>query len=172
MDARLIALKLFLDELGIAADLSTFANRKTIQKAVYLGQYAGADLGYRFVWDKMGPFSENLARDYYRLAEALNVGSEDYKSRILRPVIRESLEEVKPLVQPPTTWEGMPQDWLELVASVHYLSKVSKLTGPETRTVLKAEKPTLAPFIDVAATKLGEVPRLHFENWSSDASQH
>lgn len=60
MDSNLIALKLFLDDLGVSADIETIDDRKRVQKAVYLGQAAGADLGYRFGWYLLGPYSPSL----------------------------------------------------------------------------------------------------------------
>src|SRR3712207_9330456 len=53
--------------------------RKRVQKAVYIGQLTGVDLGYRFSWYVKGPYSTALTRDYYDLAEDVNSG-EDRKS--------------------------------------------------------------------------------------------
>ena len=57
MDAKLITLRLFLDALGQSVDIETVDDRKRVQKAVYLGQLSGVDLGYRFSWYVMGPYS-------------------------------------------------------------------------------------------------------------------
>ncbi len=50
MEARQIVLKLFLSTLGVPADIDTVNDRKRVQKAVYIGQLTGVDLGYRFGW--------------------------------------------------------------------------------------------------------------------------
>ena len=67
MEMKLVLLKLFLDKLGISSEIDTFEKRKTIQKAVYLGQLTDVDLSYRFGWYLKGPYSPSLAEDYYPL---------------------------------------------------------------------------------------------------------
>jgi uncharacterized protein YwgA len=163
MDARLIALKLFLDELGVSDDISKVENRKMIQKAVYLGQYAGADLGYRFIWHKMGPFSENLARDYYKLSQSIAIGDEEYKRRELVAANQKSLRSIKPLMTPPPDWtkgDKARANWLELVASVHYLDNVTRLEKAEVKSVLGDEKPNLAKYIPVAESRIKKIKTL------------
>lgn len=163
MDARLIALKLFLDELGIPDDISKVENRIMIQKAVYLGQYAGADLGYRFIWHKRGPFCENLARDYYKLSESIATGDEEYKEQKLVAANQRSLRSIKPLMTPPARWsqdDKVAANWLELVASVHYLDNVTRLGRSDVKRVLGDEKPNLAEFIRVAESRIKKIKTL------------
>jgi len=162
MDARLIALKLFLDELGIPDNTSTIENRKLIQKAVYLGQCAGADLGYRFGWHKMGPYSADLARDYYLLSERLALGDKDYEGRVLLKLKQEKLKRVLPLMSPPTDVALDKPDWLELVSSLHFLRKIRAFNENQSREALSKEKPQLSQFVDRAEAKLKEVKSLGF----------
>ncbi|HZZ71301.1 MAG TPA: hypothetical protein VFE24_03555, partial [Pirellulales bacterium] len=61
MNPNSIAIKLMLDELGIPETIATVDDRKRVQKAVYLGQRAGMNLGYRFGWYVRGPYSSALA---------------------------------------------------------------------------------------------------------------
>ena len=63
MEEKLVVLKLFLDELGIPDSIDTVDERKRIQKAAYLGQLSGVDLGYRYGWYKMGPY--RIGPSYY-----------------------------------------------------------------------------------------------------------
>ena len=63
MEPRLIALRLYLDQLGVSSDIETVSDRKRVQKAVYLGQLSGVDFGYRFGWYLMGPYSTTLTED-------------------------------------------------------------------------------------------------------------
>jgi uncharacterized protein YwgA len=56
-----INLKLVLDELGISSDYSTIKQRTKVQKAVYLAQCVGVDLGYTFGWYTKGPFCPELS---------------------------------------------------------------------------------------------------------------
>ncbi len=56
METKLLVLKLFLGALGIDDSIETVDDRKRVQKAVYLGQLSGIDLGYRYGWYRMGPY--------------------------------------------------------------------------------------------------------------------
>src|SRR5262245_4220988 len=101
MESTKIALKLLLDSIGVPADVGKLEGRKLIQKAVYLGQRAGVDLGYRFGWYLMGPYSPDLARDYYVLDTELRTGSKDYENHTLSNRAREAVGIIKPALVPP-----------------------------------------------------------------------
>src|SRR5579859_255616 len=127
MEARLIALKLFLDELEVPVTIDTIDDRKRVQKAVYLGQLAGVPLGYRFGWYKKGPYSPDLTKDYYGLADSIAMGDHEYQGKQLNQPFRDRLEPIRPLLCVPPGVNLAQEDWLELVASIHYLHKISKL---------------------------------------------
>ncbi len=63
MDRRQIAVKLVMDTLGLECSVETFADRLVFQKAIYLVQVGGVDLGYHFQWHLKGPYSRSLAGD-------------------------------------------------------------------------------------------------------------
>lgn len=65
MNRRQIALKLVLDELGMAPSLSTFDDRLILQKTVYLIQQLGVSLGYSYSWYIRGPYSRDLTADAF-----------------------------------------------------------------------------------------------------------
>jgi uncharacterized protein YwgA len=65
MNRRQIALKIVLDTLEISADMSTFDERLALQKAIYLAQQTGVNLGYQFSWYLRGPYSTDLTSDTY-----------------------------------------------------------------------------------------------------------
>jgi uncharacterized protein YwgA len=157
MDTRLVALKLFLDELQIPTDIETVDDRKRVQKAVYLGQLSGIDLGYRFGWYLMGPYSPALTRDYYSLAEAIASGDRDYEDKELQRSVRDRLRTVLPLIEVPQDIALSQEDWLELVSSLHYLRKVRRCSDKEAKDILKEEKPRLFSFADKAEGQLQEV---------------
>jgi uncharacterized protein YwgA len=147
MENRLLALKLFLDELEVSTSISRVDDRKRVQKAVYLGQLAGVDLGYRFGWYLMGPYSPGLTKDYYALAEAM-ASDETGEGRKLRPDLVRKLESIRPLLKPKDP-ELSLENWLELLPSVHYLRFVSDLPDKQAREVFRKEKPHLLPYYNV-----------------------
>lgn len=157
MDARLIALKLFLDELDVPSNIETIDDRKRVQKAVYLGQLSGVDLGYRFGWYLKGPYSTELTKDYYSLAGDIAAGDRDYEKVELQGSLRERLQTIRPLMEVPEGIPLSPESWLELVSSLHFLYKVRGLNKEAALNVLKEEKPQLSEFADNAEEVLHHV---------------
>lgn len=157
MDAKLIVLKLFLDILQIPADIETVDDRKRVQKAVYLGQLSGVDLGYRFGWYIMGPYSTALTKDYYSLAEALAAGDRDYEEQELQQPVLDCLQQILPILEVPKGVNLTQEDWLELVASLHFLRKIRKCSMAEAVDILKREKSRLAPFANKAEESLARI---------------
>lgn len=159
MEGRLIVLKLFLDELGVKSSINTLDDRKTVQKAVYLGQAAGFDLGYRFSWYRLGPYSTNLTRDYYELAEEEQIVSESH-GRVLRKWAKDLLNKAKPLLERPDDFKEPKSAWLELVASYHYQRYVLKKSDSDAQAVLQKEKGHLAKFSKLASSALKDAELL------------
>ena len=158
MEMKLIVLKLFLDALGIGSEIATFDERKSIQKAVYLGQLTGADLSYRFGWYLKGPYSPSLAEDYYHLADELEVDSESYQEYQLKKSLRDKLKKIQPLLEVPNNIRLPKEEWLELLASCDYLRRVRKLSNDKVDEVLKKEKPELYEYAHRAREVLKETP--------------
>ena len=150
MENKTLVLKLFLDGLGVASDISTVSDRKRVQKAVYLGQLGGVDLGYRFSWYVKGPYSTELTKDYYALADELASGSSDYKGREFLPSVRDAMKRTAPLMKVPRNVSLREEDWLELLASYHFLSKVSRQDRDTVRRTLMNEKPHVSSYADTA----------------------
>lgn len=153
MDQNYLALKLLLDELNISPEIKTVAERKTLQKAVYLGQAAGVDLGYRYNWYRMGPYSPGLTRDYFGLADALE-GGETAEGYELQRGARANVDRAKTLFVVPAGVSLDFPDWLELLASVHFLRTRRRLSLPQARVVLNEEKQHVAKYAEVAAQTL------------------
>lgn len=158
MDARLIALKLFLKELGISGDISTRQKRKLLQKAVYLGQQTGVDLGYRFGWYINGPYSPALTRDYYSLTESIASGEDDYRRKKFPRSILERLSKATALLEQPEGLDISEPDWAELIASLHFLKNVGKYSEKEAREIIKKEKPHLIKYVDRALSHIRDNP--------------
>ncbi len=70
-DDRLIKLIAFLKALekktGHKFNIEKLEDRLLIQKIVYIARYFGIDLGYHFDRYLRGPYSTELADDYYKL---------------------------------------------------------------------------------------------------------
>jgi hypothetical protein len=151
VDNGLLALKLVLEGLGVEASVDDFDKRLMMQKAVYLGQRLGVDLGYRFSWYRRGPYSSALADDYFRLCSA---GEQSADDRKLHPKVAERLEAAQRLLVPKDEME--PPDWAELVASLDYLLKVDGYEFQNAKKVLQDTKPELAEAADDARKRLEE----------------
>lgn len=152
MDTRLIALNKVLDVLNVPAQIGSLDARKLVQKAIYLAQASGLQLGYGYGWYLRGPYSTSLARDYYAMAAALRLG--EGATGNLRHDVVEQLEPVRNLAELPAGWNLSHADWLELLASVHFLRTVRGLNKHRATDVLRKEKPTLAPHETSAALAL------------------
>ena len=156
MEPGLIALKLFLNVLNEESDIGTLDDRVRIQKTVYLGQLSGINLGYHFGWHIKGPYSPSLARDYYALEEATRRGDKAFENRSLPQGLADKLRRIRPLLQVPPETGLTKVEWLELVASLHYLVKVSQYGIDDAIEHLKRTKTKIADHSTEARKALHE----------------
>jgi hypothetical protein len=92
-----------------------------VDPSIYLLQQAGADLGYRFEWERYGPFSQDLAVDLVDLSE----GDVEQPDK-LEDSLTEAVDRVMAVIEP--TYAGLSKlTWIRLLASVHFLEYVSGL---------------------------------------------
>lgn len=109
---------------GIVKRISNFSNetledRKQFQKTIYLLQAAGIDLGYDFNWYVHGPYSPDLAKVGYKLAEMYEdvtptkFSDPEYETRF-----EEFLEFIEPIKN--------DVQRLEAAASLHWLHEVNE----------------------------------------------
>jgi uncharacterized protein YwgA len=122
--ASQIVLKLFLDEIHVPLKLDSFENRFTVQKKTYLSQLSGFDLRYRFAWYVHGPYSRQLTADVFRLKQAIDDGEADQQGNTLGSLAKQLLRTAK------SFWTNKPpqlseSDWLELLASLHYVRHIA-----------------------------------------------
>lgn len=148
MDKRAVALKLVLDRLG-TTDISTVEDRMEVQKAVYLTQSAGVGLGYSYGWYVRGPYSPSLTRDYFDLSEDAPA------SASLKEAAAERIDRVITLMNEPIGDLRRPQR-LELLASIHYLLKQSKMAEATARKRINDLKPHVAKHFTQGLQKLRE----------------
>jgi hypothetical protein len=119
MDRQQIGLKLALDHLGLPARLSSFDDRLILQKAVYLAQAAGVELGYFFHWYLRGPYSPSLTRDAFAMVSEMNGGLDDSEGWQFDDKSIKRLADLKPLIH--EAQRAPLAGRLELLASVLFL---------------------------------------------------
>jgi uncharacterized protein YwgA len=138
MDRQQIGLKLTLDTLGLPTQLNSFSDRLVLQKAVYLSQAAGVQLGYHYNWYLRGPYSPALTRDAFAIVAELNQGVDESQGCNLDPASLQRLREVRRLIDRIPRQE-LPAK-LELLASVRFLLKTSAAHGkdvPQLQAILQ-----------------------------------
>ncbi len=155
MKQRLIVLNLILDKLGISSDINTINDRKRVQKTIFLVQQVlGIELGYKYGWYLMGPYSKDLTKDYYDLAEALALRKPEKENQLIDS-INEKLKELKTITTPKESIRLNQEDWLELLASYEYL--INRYSEELASQIIEKEKPNLFPYIHQAETALASI---------------
>lgn len=149
MSNNLLALKLLLENFGVNTDISNVDLRKEKQKAVYLAKIEGADLGYSYGWYVRGPYSPSLTADYYELSRQ-EVGTGQ-----LRADLQAAVERARNKYYLTSPAEFPIHNWLELLASLHYLRKTSKYDAEKARQTIRDKKPHLTEHIAAAEGILG-----------------
>lgn len=147
MDSQLIVLGLFLEELDRPLDISTKDDRLRTQKAVYLGQLTGVDLGYRYSWYVHGPYSTNLTQDYYAFNGLPDAERLECQNSVLNEATKAKLAKAKPLFRVPNDVNLQMPQWLELLCSWHYLRAVAKYDVTKSTETIQKQKPHVANYI-------------------------
>jgi len=156
MDSARIHLKLVFDETGLSSDLASFSKRLAVQKKIYLSQLFGIDLGYRFGWYLRGPYCPALTSDAFTLRQEIESGDEEADRYCLTEEARKRLARANKLWELPSGIEVSEQDWLELLASLHYLRHIAYRPGDQSADFdgvfesLKRSKPRFTEMRDEA----------------------
>ena len=138
MNRRQIAAVLVLRELGIEPKMDFFRDRLVVQKALYLAQAAGCDLGYFYGWYLRGPYCSNVAEDMFAATEGPVDPEDAVQSFALDEESRECLAKIKELIA--KRKQADLARCLELLASVHFLVKRKQVPDFAARTVTKRLK--------------------------------
>ncbi len=130
MDKDHILLKLVLDEIGLGdLKIDDFRSRKILQKKVYLLQLTGIDLGYRYNWYLYGPYCPALANDTFTLRDEIKYDNE-FNTYELNSKTKSRLDILNRVVDLPEAAKTTePDEWLELLASLHYLKHIAYWPG-------------------------------------------
>ena len=125
-----ILLKLVLDEIGLGdLKIDDFRSRKVLQKKMYLLQLTGIDLGYRYNWYLYGPYCPALASDTFTLRDEINQGETEFDNYEINSKTKSRLETLNAVVSLPGSLETNEPEWLELLASLHYLKHIAYWPG-------------------------------------------
>ncbi len=119
MDRQQIGVKLTIDALGLPFQIGGFQDRLIMQKAIYLAQAAGVNLGYYYHWYLHGPYSPSLTRDEFAVAMDVSAGLDESAGWKLDEISSQRLERIRAIFSEPQ--RNALARKLELLASVHFL---------------------------------------------------
>lgn len=135
MEPRLNVIAATLKALELPISVESPGQRRIMQKAIYLAQEAGVPLGYTFGWHAAGPYSTDLADDYYEMAASMS--AQPGEIRPLTQALRQRLEDLKQGLTPPT--KVTQEEWLELLASVHFLRNYADQSEKQIEATIGAK---------------------------------
>jgi uncharacterized protein YwgA len=136
MDRQQIGVRITIDGLGLPFSIGSFDDRLILQKAIYLAQAAGVNLGYYYHWYLHGPYSPSLTKDEYAIAVDLGCGMDESKGWTLDEKSSSKLASLQNLI-PKTDDKRQIRRKLELLASVHYLIKRKEVPRCDAKEVIK-----------------------------------
>jgi len=130
MNKGRILLKLVLEKIGFTdlEEISNFTTRKILQKNIYLLQLTGLDLGYRYNWYLKGPYCPALADATFTLREEIKYDNEFNEYELNSKTIRK-LDKLDEITALPDAVQAEESEWLELLASLHYLKHIAYWAG-------------------------------------------
>lgn len=114
-----------------------FENRKKLQKAVYLLENMGVDVGdYSFSWDSYGPYSLSLD------CEASQLDDAKVQEFSFSRFAEDSFKRLKEIAEKSTKYDA--SSWMECIASMHYLKNVFRIKEDDVIAELMRRKPHLS----------------------------
>lgn len=119
MDRKQISLQLTFRALDLDFKVDSFTDRLILQKAIYLAQLTGVDLGYSHSWYVHGPYCSSLTSDAFAIQSELGSGPDDSDDWQLDENSLKRLTRIKNLVTEQDRLKLRKK--LELYASVHFL---------------------------------------------------
>jgi uncharacterized protein YwgA len=163
MLSRAGKLNLLLKELNWLS-ISTFGNRKILQKTVYILHEMGLKSSYSYNWYLHGPYSPDLAEDAYEIESNKSYYDQavsDYKFKDNAKIIIQNFKDV---------FQGKENNdvWLELICSLLFLKRYYKQDDAKLRSMLLSRKPQFKnnpSIVDKAISFINE----NFDRQRSDA---
>lgn len=105
--------------------MDTFSDRLIRQKAIYLAQEMGVDLGYYFRWYLRGPYCPALSTDLFSMIPEIKAGYDPSSHWNLDEVSQSRLEKLSSLIKGKAG--ATLAKYLELLASVQFLISRGKV---------------------------------------------
>lgn len=130
MDRQQIGVKLTVKGLKLKFKIDIFEDRLIMQKAVYLAQAAGVNLGYYYHWYLHGPYSPSLTRDEFAIAMDISGGMNEAERWKLDDTSSQRLKEIRGIFAERRRAKLAKK--LELLASVHFLVDRKQVSGVDT----------------------------------------
>lgn len=129
MSDKEIAVMLCADQMGVSMDMSDFSERLFLQKNFYLMQLFGVDLGFRFNWYLRGPYCPALTKVAFEIKEDQSFCS----NSVLKEHVAKRIQQFREWATSSRPSGVQEIDWLELLASLHYLRHIAYLKVRKTR---------------------------------------
>jgi len=152
MDTKQLVLKRTLEAIKEKISVDDLNDRLRLQKAIYLIQAAGADLGYRYSWYLKGPYSTALTQDYFAVAEELK--SAHFDERTLGQAFEDKVVAAARVLKKPQAVKLDTPFWYELIASIHYLMKEERVKESNVFAIMQKRKAHLADFVSTGIQHL------------------
>lgn len=144
MDRQQIGVKLTIEGLKLPFRIDGFEDRLILQKAVYLAQAAGVNLGFYYHWYLYGPYSPSLTQDEYAIAMDISTGLNESKGWKLDDSSSRQLKKIGDIFTEPQRDKLAKK--LELLASVHFLIDRKQVSGANTKQITETLKRFNKPF--------------------------
>ena len=112
-------------------------NRIELQKAVYLLENMGVDVGdYSFSWNKYGPYSLGLDSD------AQNCSMKDEQEVCFSSTAEHGFEKLREYINEQIKYSRT--QWMECIAALHFLKNIYRIKESQLKKKKKKRKPYLS----------------------------
>lgn len=148
-DVDTASVTVILRELAIPLSVTSKRDRIAMQKAIYLAQRKGVDLGFRYSWYLNGPYSTKLADVYYRADEE----RQQYAGLEADDHFKAKLSPTKKLIKEKPDAANLT-DWLEALVSIDFLVTVNGRSINSAKDRVRDLKPHVADLLDGAESAL------------------
>ncbi len=124
---------------GCPFSYDSFEDRKKLQKAIYLLENMGVNVGdYSFSWDSYGPYSLGLDCEASQLDGIVSIAH----TRTFSRFAEDSFKRLKEIAETESGYDT--SYWMECIASLHYLRNVFRVDEDSAIAELVRRKPYLS----------------------------